>query len=308
MSRNHEGRGRLSAENTGIFLGCLGMFIFAMTLPMTRLAVGTASEPSLDPVFVTAFRAAGAGLLGACYLLAVRAPRIARADWGLLGVNALGTIVGFPLFLALALRDVEATHAAVITGVLPLGTALAAAIHFRQRPSPAFWGWAVLGAALVVGFALLQGGGRLRPGDVFLLLAVASASIGYVAGARLSAALSATVVISWALVACLPAMAAASWWHWPAGPVAWEAWVGMAYLIVFSMWLGFIAWYRGLVLGGTIRVSQVQLVQPFIALLLCWPILGDAPEPLTYAFMGMIMAVVFLGKKAPVGAPRPRRA
>ena len=41
------------------------------------------------------------------------------------------------------------------------------------------------------------------------------------------------------------------------------------------MWLGFFAWYRGLALGGTVRVSQVQLLQPFLALLFAVPILGE---------------------------------
>lgn len=291
----------LSAESWGLVLGFIGMFIFAMTLPMTRLAVGTAADPLLDPVFATAFRAAGAGVLSLCYVLVMRAPKIARGQWGRLGVNAMGTIVGFPLFLALALRNVDAAHAAVVTGILPLGTAIAAAVYFRQRPSLAFWCYAVLGASLVAGFALLKGQGAFRIGDLFLGLAVASASIGYVAGARLSSIVPATVVICWALVACLPFTLAVSWWKWPAESVHWSAWLGMGYLIVFSMWLGFIAWYRGLVLGGTIRVSQVQLVQPFIALLLCWPILGERPDPVVYAFMVIVILVVFLGRRAPTG-------
>lgn len=293
----------LSAENWGLVLGSIGMFIFAMTLPMTRLAVGTAADPQLDPFFATAFRAAGAGVLSLCYVVVMRAPKIARAQWGRLTVNALGTIVGFPLFLALALRNVDAAHAAVVTGILPLGTAIAAAVYFRQRPSLAFWCYAVLGASLVAGFALLKGQGAFRIGDLFLGLAVASASIGYVAGARLSSIVPATVVICWALVACLPVTLAVSWWTWPAAPVHWTAWLGMGYLIIFSMWLGFIAWYRGLVLGGTIRVSQVQLAQPFIALLLCWPILGESPDPVVYAFMVVVILVVFLGRRAPIGKP-----
>lgn len=54
-------------------------------------------------------------------------------------------------------------------------------------------------------------------------------------------------------------------------------------------------------MGGTIRVSQVQLVQPFIALLLCWPILGERPDPVVYAFMIVLIMVVFLGRRAPTG-------
>ena len=64
-------------------------------------------------------------------------------------VCAPGTVVGFPLFLALALRQVDAMHAAVVTGLLPLATAVIAALVLRQRPSVGFWACAVLGCALV---------------------------------------------------------------------------------------------------------------------------------------------------------------
>jgi len=41
-------------EARGLWLGLLGVVIFAMTLPMTRLAVGPADDPQLPPLFVTA--------------------------------------------------------------------------------------------------------------------------------------------------------------------------------------------------------------------------------------------------------------
>src|SRR5438128_11789482 len=136
-------------ETRGLWLGLLGVTIFAMTLPMTRLAVGPAGDPQLPPLFVTAGRAAVAGLLSLAYLCATGAPRPRRAHLTDLAICAAGTVVGFPLFLALALRHVDAMHAAVVTGVLPLATALAAALSFRQRPSNGFWVCAVLGCALV---------------------------------------------------------------------------------------------------------------------------------------------------------------
>jgi len=40
-------------EARGLWLGLLGVVIFAMTLPMTRLAVGPSSDPQLPPLFVT---------------------------------------------------------------------------------------------------------------------------------------------------------------------------------------------------------------------------------------------------------------
>lgn len=287
------------SETRGLWLGLLGVVIFAMTLPMTRLAVGPAADPQLPPLFVTAGRAALAGLLSIVYLVATRAPRPRRAQLPDFAISALGTVVGFPLFLALALREVDAMHAAVVTGVLPLGTAIAAAIAFRQRPSNGFWLCAVLGCALVLGFASMKGGGGWVAADGLLLLAVASASIGYVSGARLAAQMRAEQVICWVLVLSLPLTLPAALAAWPVQPVRASAWLGFGYVALFSMWLGFFAWYRGLALGGTVRVSQVQLVQPFLALLFAVPVLGETLDATTVAFSLAVIATVFVGKKMP---------
>lgn len=284
----------------GLAFGALGVLIFAMTMPMTRLAVGDASAPQLSPAFVTAGRAGMAGLLSVLYLWAVRAPRPPRALWGALAISAAGTVVGFPLFLALALRQVDAMHAAVVTGVLPLATAVAGALATRQRPSLGFWVCAVLGCALVVGYAAWQGSGRLSLADGWLLLAMLSAALGYVAGARVSGQMPAAQVICWVLVGSLPLTLPLMLALWPAAPVRASAWVGFGYASVFSMWLGFFAWYRGLALGGVVRVSQVQLVQPFLALLFAVPVLGEQLDAVTVAFSLAVIAVVFIGKRMPV--------
>lgn len=292
-------------ERRGLGLGLLGVLIFALTLPMTRLAVGPLEAPQLSPLFVTAGRAAGAALLSLAYLALTAAPWPTRRDLVPLAVSALGTVAGFPLCTALALREVPAMHAAVITGVLPLFTAAVAAWHLRQRPSAGFWACAVLGAGLVIGFAAVQGGGHLVAADGLLLLAMGCAAAGYVAGAGLSARWRAEHVISWVLVISLPATLPLAWLGRPAEPAAVgaAAWAGFAYVTVFSMWLGFFAWYRGLALGGMVRVSQVQMVQPFLALLLAVPVLGEPLGATTLGFAAAVVAVVFAGKRMPV---RPR--
>jgi drug/metabolite transporter (DMT)-like permease len=288
----------------GLLLGGLGVLIFAATLPMTRLAVGDVTAPQLPPAFVTAGRAAVAGLLSVAWLLWLRAPLPDRRHWPALAVSALGTVLGFPLFLALALRRVDAMHAAVVTGVLPLATAAVAAIVLRQRPSAGFWGCAVAGCALVIAYAGWQGAGALTLADGLLLLAVLSAAVGYVGGAQVSASLPAQQVICWVLVLSLPLVLPAAWWLRPLQPASVAAWGGFAYVSLFSMWLGFFAWYRGLALGGVMRVSQVQLLQPFLALLFAVPILGERLDAATVGFALAVMAVVFLGRHMPVGATR----
>jgi len=298
-------------ERRGLALGLLGVAIFAVTTPMTRLAVGDAAAPQLSPLFVTAGRGAAAGLLSLAWLLATRAPRPRRGQWRDIAITALGVVIGFPLGLALALRDVPALHAAVVTGVLPLGTAVVGALLLRQRASAAFWACAGSGCAVVLGYAAWQGGGRLVAADALLLMAVASASLGYVVGARLSATLTAEQVICWVLVASLPVtLPLAAWSARGLDPFAIRpaAWIGFGYVALFSMWLGFFAWYRGLSLGGTLRVSQVQLLQPFLSALVAVPLLGERLDGATLACLAAVIALVFAGRRAAVGRARPAGA
>jgi len=289
-------------ETRGLMLGALGVVIFALTLPMTKLAVGSASDPQLPPLFVTVGRAAGAGLLSIAYLWLTHAPRPKPSQWRMLAATAVCVVIGFPLFLALALLHVESMHAAVVTGVLPLGTAVIGALVLRQRASFGFWACAVIGCLLVLAFAW-QAGGALRIADGMLLFAVLSASLGYVVGARLSAQMPAQAVICWVLVLSLPFTLPLMLWQWPDQPVSLAAWGGFAYVTLFSMWLGFFAWYRGLALGGTVRVSQVQLVQPFLSLLFAVPLLGERLEATTVVFSIAVIATVFISKQMPIQPP-----
>jgi drug/metabolite transporter (DMT)-like permease len=294
---------RISDETLGLWLGLLGVTIFAATLPVTRLAVGPSTDPQLDPIFVASGRAAIAGVLSLIYLWFTRARRPAANHWSILAVCALGTAVAFPVFLSMALRYTQSTHAAVISGLIPLATAVSAALYFRQRPSTGFWVCALIGCALVIAFALYKGSGRPSYADLLLLMAVISTSIGYVAGARVSSDLPPAHVICWVMVITLPLSIPVAVATWPTHPIRWESWASLGYVSVFSMWLGFFAWYRGLLLGGAVRVSQVQLIQPFLALLFAVPIVGERLDLATVVFSVAVIATVLISKKMPAGRP-----
>jgi len=309
----------------GLWLGLLGVIIFAVTLPMTKLAVGTLSQPQLSPWFITFGRAAVAGLLSILYLTwqyksakevnsttkktNQRVWKLPSAsEWGLLAFTACGVVVGFPLFLSLALQYVPSTHGAVVTGLMPLATAVIAAIWYKQRPSMGFWFFAVLGTVLVLSFMLLRSadaGGQfsMHLADIFLLLAMISGSLGYIGGARLTPSLGAERVICWVLVLSLPITVPLTLQTMPQhfSAIQVSSWWAFAYVAVFSMWLGFFAWYRGLALGGAVRVSQVQLVQPFLSLLFAVPLLGEKIDLMTLGFALAVIATVFIGKSMSVG-------
>lgn len=284
----------------GLLLGIAGVVMFALSIPMTRLAGGSVQAPQLDPAFVAFGRAAVAGLLSVAYLAATGARRPRGPEWRLLALTAGGVVFGWPLLSGLAVRHVDAVHAAVVSGVLPLATAVIAALVLRQRPSRGFWACAFAGLALVVGFAAWRGAGGLEMADGLLLGAVVCASAGYVGGARLSRGFSAEQVICWVLVISLPITLPLALWTRPTAPVAPSAWAGFDYVSLVSMWIGFFAWYRGLALGGTLRVSQVQVLQPFLSMLFAVPLLGEKLDAMTVVFAAAVLAVVWLGKRQPV--------
>jgi drug/metabolite transporter (DMT)-like permease len=293
------------AERRGLWLGFVGVAIFALTLPMTRLAVGTADAPLMSGIFLAMGRAAVAGALSALFLLAARAPWPRAGEWWALVLTSAGVVFGFPLFTSIAMRHVEAVHASVIVGVLPLATALVGALLHRQRPSRAFWACAALGSALVVAFALLRSGGalRLHAADALLLAAMGCAAVGYAWGARLSQRMPAEHVICWALVLALPITVPLAVGTRPQAALPWSAWGAFGYVALFSMWIGFFAWYRGLALGGTVRVSQVQLLQPFLSMLFAVPLLHERLDALSLGFALAVIATVFAGRRMPIARP-----
>ena len=294
----------------GLWLGLLGIVIFSVTLPMTRLAVGTPDMPQMSGAFIAFGRAVVAAGLSAAFLLVTRAPLPQRQHWLPLAMTALGVVFGFPLLTSIAMRYVEAVHASVIVGVLPLATAAVGALLHRQRPSIGFWLCAALGSAMVMTFAVLRSGNTPGAGlsiqfaDVLLLAAMLCAAVGYGYGGRLSQHMQAEHVICWALVISLPLTAPLALVNYPAVALKAVTWAAFAYVAVFSMWLGFFAWYRGLALGGTVRVSQVQLVQPFLSMLFAVPLLGERLDTVTVGFSLAVIACVFIGKKMPVGVAK----
>lgn len=276
----------MDKTTSGWINGFIGVLIFSGSLPATRAAVA-----GFDPVFLTVARAAIAGTLALALLLAFREKRPKGADLIALLVVALGVVVGFPLLTALALKHVTSAHSIVFIGLLPLATAIFGVLRGGERPKPAFWLFSCLGSALVAGFALMQGVSASPVGDLLMLAAIVVCGLGYAEGARLSRRLGGWQVISWALVLSLPVMAVLAILTMPQSfaDTARPAWVGLAYVSVFSMLVGFIFWYRGLAQGGIAAVGQLQLLQPFFGLVLAATLLGEA---VSWSMVAVTMAVI----------------
>jgi drug/metabolite transporter (DMT)-like permease len=292
---------RIAALPPGLLLGALGVLAFSFSMPATRLAVA-----DLDPWFVAFGRAVVAGLLSVLVLTATRAPRPTPTQWRSLALVALGVVVGFPLFTSLALRDLPASHGAVVVGMLPAATAVAAVLCAGERPTRAFWLASAAGLAAVLVFALTRGGGDLGAPDLELLAAIVLCALGYAEGGRLSRELGGARTICWALVLSLPmtlVITGIALGHAGAHAGA-TAWLGFAYVSVISMFLGFFAWYAGLARGGVAKIGQVQLAQPVLSLLWAALILGESVGPATVLAALVVLACVVATQRTRVGSRR----
>lgn len=274
--------------------GLAGVIIFSGSLPATRVAVG-----GFSPLFLTSARAAIAALLGAALLLLLRQPLPERRDLAPLAIVAGGVVIGFPLLTALALQHITSAHSIVFVGLLPLATATFGVLRAGERPGPLFWLFSCLGAATVAAFALRNNGTASLAGDLLMVAAIVVCGLGYAEGAKLSRRIGGWQVISWALALAAPLMLLLAWITMPD---AWEgigapAWIGLAYVSVFSMLIGFVFWYHGLAVGGIAKVGQLQLLQPFFGLALAALLLREHVAWTMIAAAAVVVLCVVLARK-----------
>jgi len=284
----------VNKDTKGMLIGFIGILIFSLTLPVSKIAI-----LSFDPYFIAFGRATLAGTVALAYLLYKKEIMPSKADFAKFVVIALGVVFGFPIFTTVAMTEGSSSHGAVILGMMPLATTVIGVIRFKERPSLGFWLVSLLGAALVVVYALLKSSGSFTYVDGLLVLGGISACVGYVEGGELSRKMNPRSVISWALVISLPVNIVMSYvtfntQYVHAGPIAWTSFL---YLSLFSMFIGFFFWYEGLAVGGIARVSQVQLLQPFCTLVVASVLLGDSLTITNLFFAFLVVSTVVLGKR-----------
>lgn len=262
----------MQQKTIGWLNGIMGVLIFSGSLPATRVAV-----QQIDPIFLTVSRATIAGTLALAILLVLKQKLPTRSDMQSLLIIAIGVVIGFPLLTALALQHVTAAHSVVFIGLLPLSTAIFGTLRGGERPKLTFWFFSALGSATVVGFAFTQGLNTAPIADAFMLGAIILAGLGYAEGAKLSRRLGGWQVISWALVLALPVMATLAIALQPPtfANIEAPAWIGLGYASIFSMFIGFVFWNRGLAIGGTASIGQLQLLQPFFSFALAAVLLQE---------------------------------
>jgi drug/metabolite transporter (DMT)-like permease len=256
---------------------------------------------AFNPNFVSFGRAVVAAACAALALLIAKPVRPTARQWTRLLFVSVGVVVGFPLFTGLALRHAPAGHGAVVIGLLPAATAGLSVLRSGERPSQRYWFFAFLGMMAIALLAIARSNTtELAVGDLYFLLAVASAAVGYTEGALLSRELGGWQTISWSLLLALPVT-------FPLGAIGfnaidgnhrWTAWAAFAYLGLVSMFLGFFAWYAGLAMGGIARVSQVQLIQPLLSVTWAVLFLHERADWLLFAVALVVFVAVFGSRRS----------
>jgi drug/metabolite transporter (DMT)-like permease len=278
----------------GFLNGFIGVAIFSASLPATRAAV-----VSFDPFFLTGARASIAGCAAIILLVFYNEKRPLKAHLFSLALTALGVVVGFPLLTALALQHITSAHSVIFIGLLPLSTAFFGVLRGGERPRLGFWIFSIIGSALVIGYSTRNGLDSSIEGDLLMLAAILTCGFGYAEGAILSRVLGGWQVISWSLVLSLPFMLILSAVTSPASfsGISLLAWGGLAYVSLFSMLIGFIFWYRGLVQGGIAVVGQLQLLQPFMGLMISAWLLNEQIEATMIVICAGVIGCVALAKR-----------
>ncbi|WP_143589167.1 DMT family transporter, partial [Streptomyces angustmyceticus] len=149
------------------------------------------------------------------------------------------------------------------------------------RPSRTFWAASLVGAVVVIGFAVQQSGGAPGRGDLLLFAALLVCAAGYTEGGRLARHMPGWQVIGWALVLALPVTVTGTAFALSAEPVRLTAHsvAGLLWLAVGSQFLGLVVWYRGMAAIGISKASQLQLAQPLLTLVWSVLLLGEHLPP-----------------------------
>jgi drug/metabolite transporter (DMT)-like permease len=279
----------------GVALGVAGVVMFGGTLPATRLVV-----TQLDPLFLTAARATIAGCAGFVFLLIARKPLPPRVLWPEIVIGGLCTVVGFPVYMALAMMSVPAAHGGVVLGILPLATAGAAALVARERPSAGFWLASLAGAAIVIGFVLRQNHMQwFAAGDLYLFATVIAGAFGYTLSGRTSMRMPGWEVVSWQVAMLLPFSACAAFLLWPRdlGAVSPQVWAGLAYVGLVSQFFAFFVFNAAMAMAGVARIGQLMLLQPFVIVVLAALINSEPLRLTTLAYAGAVVLMVVIGQR-----------
>ncbi len=264
----------------------------------------------LEPIAYNAVRMT-VGTVVLLGIAGIMAPRPSRADIGrlmLLGVLGHGVYQG--LFInGLALT--RAGTAALVVAASPAAIAIVGrAYGVEQITRRAVYGIGLsfVGIAIVVlGSAQHEvGAGAHVIGDLLILASVVAWSFYTTFLRDYTTRISGLHIAGWTLLGgTLPIIAVAS----PAllrtdfGAMTPLTWGAVAYSGVGAIGIAYLFWYRGVRVIGSTRTAMYAQLQPMIALIAAWPLLGERPTAWQITGSVAVMAGLLLTRTPTFAEP-----
>jgi drug/metabolite transporter (DMT)-like permease len=302
LSRTKEPPPRHELE--GWIFTSLGVLCFSLSFVSARLALR-----GFDALFIALGRGAGAGAIAFIFVFLGKYPVPTGKQVLRLCLAAVGIVFAFPILTTVALQSVPASHAATVSAILPLLTAVFGVWRKRERVPIVFWAIAAGGTSVVLWYLVSRAGGiQLRQADLLMIVACVACSYGYAEGGLLAQEIGGWRAICWMLVLSAP-VALVSFFVYlvgrgPLNPVdSASAWFGLAYQMLVSQFIGFAFYYRGLARGGVARMSQIQQFQSVLAVLAASLILGEQIDLKLWVVLALLLAAVVAARWA-MGAAR----
>jgi drug/metabolite transporter (DMT)-like permease len=240
----------------------------------------------VDPLAYNGFRVALAAVVLGVIALIGRVPWPPRRTMlALVGLGVLGNGI-YQFFFVEGIARTSASDTALVVAASPAFIALIGRARGVERISTKgvigiFL--SIAGIALVVlGSARAISGGSSLLGDLLVLCGSLSWAVYTVLlkphTERVSGfQLSALTMIGGAvplLIVAWPAMVAAKW-----SAVPFAGWAAAFYSGVFALVIAYFFWYRGVRVIGPTRTAMYTNLQPLIAVLVAWMVLGESPTP-----------------------------
>lgn len=211
--------------------------------------------------------------------------KIARRDWGLIGLRSASEMVTAYFFIT-ALFNMPLANVTATLQALPLTVTLGGALLFREKV-----GWRRM-SAIVIGFigmllVVQPGAEGFNIYGIYALLAVLGVTIRDLVTRQLSADVPSMTVTLAASVSVMGFSGAASL------ATPWVAISGMHALMVIGSSICIFGGYYFSV--RVMRVGEISFIAPFRytgliwALVLGWLVFGDWPTPLTLLGAGIVV-------------------
>jgi drug/metabolite transporter (DMT)-like permease len=272
-----------ASTRPGVWLTDLSLIVMALIWGI-NFSVVKYGTSLVEPLAYNGLRVALAALLLIAIVAIGRLELPSRRDTlVLLGLGVLGNAV-YQYFFVMGVSRTRASDAALVIAATPAFIAIIGRIRGTERTSRR----AVIGILLsIAGIGLVVAGTAAGVAGQASLLGDALVLCGSLAWAIYTVALkpyttrigglqlSAITMVGGAiplLAVAMPSVVRADWAHLPT-----SGWAAIAYSGIGALVVAYYFWYRGVRILGPTRTAMYSNLQPVIAVLVAWGMLGEKP-------------------------------